>query len=143
MSLAASNLAIQQRGRAHHDKQRVSIDFELRSLMGAQRVLDGEVMQSEALLHHAQQRLIWLVQTDPDEAAIGGINTRLIEIDVCDPASSLVGGTVDHHAPSCLASLGVGPWPRRCFVSLAHANIALITAIVSGTGLCAHETGPS
>ena len=44
MRLAASNLAILQRGRAHHDEQRVSIDFELWSLMGAQRVLNGEVM---------------------------------------------------------------------------------------------------
>ena len=82
--------------------------------MGAQRVLDGEVMQSEALLHRAQQRLIWLVQADPDEAAAGGINlTRLIEIDVRDPASPLVGGTVDHHALFCVASPGFGPWPNR------------------------------
>jgi hypothetical protein len=82
--------------------------------MGAQRVLYGEVMQSEALLHRAQQRLVWLVQADPDEAAVGRINlTRLIEIDVGDPASALIGGTVDHHALSCVASPGFGPWPSR------------------------------
>ncbi len=40
-----------------HDEQRVPIDFELRPLMSAQRVLDGEIMQSEALLHRAQQQL--------------------------------------------------------------------------------------
>ena len=34
---------------------------------GASRVLDGEIMQSEALLHRAQG-LIRLVQADPDEA---------------------------------------------------------------------------
>ena len=80
--------------------------------MGRQRVLDGEVMQSEALLYHAEQRLIWLVQADPDETAVAGINlTRLIEIDVSDPGSALVGSTVDHHALSCVASPGFGPWP--------------------------------
>jgi hypothetical protein len=81
--------------------------------MGRQRVFDGEVMQSEALLHHAQQRLIWLVQADPDETAVAGINLRLIEIYVRDPASPLVGGTVDHHALSCVAGPGFGPWPNR------------------------------
>jgi hypothetical protein len=79
--------------------------------MGAQRVLDGEVMQSEALLHHAQQRLIRLVQADPDEAADGRVSlARLIEIDVCNAASALVGGSVDHHAPCGIASPGSGSW---------------------------------
>src|SRR6266702_8621113 len=36
-----------------HDEQRVPIDFELRPLMSAQRVLDGEIMQSEALIRNA------------------------------------------------------------------------------------------
>ena len=82
--------------------------------MGAQRVLDGEVMQSEALLHRAQQRLIRLVQADPDEAALGGVKlARLIEIDVPDPASALVGRTVDHHALFCVVRLGFGPPGRR------------------------------
>jgi len=113
MSLAAPNLAILQRGRAHHDEQRVPIDFKLRSLMGAQRVLDSEVMQSKALLHRAQQRLIRLVQADPDEAAIGGVSlVRLIEIDVRDPASAMVGGAVDQHALFYVASRGRGPWPN-------------------------------
>jgi hypothetical protein len=81
--------------------------------MGAQRVLDGEVMQPEALLHRAQQRLIRLMQTDPDEAAVGGVDlARLIEIDVRDPASGVVGGTVDHHALLRVGSRGFGPWPN-------------------------------
>jgi hypothetical protein len=43
-------------------------------------------MQSEALLHRAQQRLIRLVQADPDEATVGGVNlARLIEVDVRNP----------------------------------------------------------
>jgi hypothetical protein len=49
-------------------RQRVRIDFELRPLTSAQRVLDGEIRQSE--LHRAQQRPIRLVQADPDEATI-------------------------------------------------------------------------
>ena len=65
--------------------------------MGAQRILDREVMQSEALLHRVQQRLIRLVQADPDEATVAGINLpRLIEIDVRNPASALVSRTVDY-----------------------------------------------
>src|SRR5260370_30134830 len=112
MSLAAPNLAILQRGRAHHDEQRVPIDFKLRSLMGAQRVLDSEVMQSKALLHRAQQRLIRLVQTDPDEAAAGVVSLAcLIEIDVRDPASAMVGGAVDQHALFYVASRG-RRWPN-------------------------------
>ena len=79
--------------------------------MGAQRVLDGEVMQSKALLHRAQQRLIRLVQADPDEAAVGDVSLAcLIEIDVCDPASATVGGTIDQHALFYVASGGRGPW---------------------------------
>ena len=70
-------------------------------------------MQSEALLHRAQQRLIRLVQADPDETAVGGVNlARLIEIDVSNPASALVGGAVDHHTLFSVASRGCGPWPN-------------------------------
>ena len=54
--------------------------------MSARRVLDGEIMQSEVLLHRAHQRLIRLVQADPDEAAVRGVH-RLIEIDVGDAPS--------------------------------------------------------
>ena len=69
-------------------------------------------MQSKALLHRAQQRLIRLVQANPDEAAVGGVNlARLIEIDVRNPASALVGGTVDHHTLFYVASPGLGPRP--------------------------------
>lgn len=79
--------------------------------MGAQSVLDGEVMQSKALLHRAQQRLIWLVQADPDETTVGGVSlVCLIEVDVRDPASALVGGAVDQHALFYVASRGRGPW---------------------------------
>ncbi len=46
------------------DEQQLPIDSELRPLMSAQRVLDGEIMQSDAWPHRA----IRLVQADPDEA---------------------------------------------------------------------------
>jgi hypothetical protein len=75
--------------------------------MGAQCVLDGEVMQTEALLHRAQQWLIRLVQTDPDEAAVGGVNVaRLIEIDVRNPASPWYAAQLI--TMPCLASSGSG-----------------------------------
>ena len=37
---------------------------------------------------------------------------RLIEIDVRDPASAMVGGAVDQHALFYVASRGRGPWPN-------------------------------
>ena len=50
--------------------------------------LVGERDQPEALLHHVQQRLIRLMQTDPDEATVACVNlARLVQIDVRDPAS--------------------------------------------------------
>jgi hypothetical protein len=57
--------------------------------VSAQRVLDGEIMQSDALLHRAQQRPIRLVQADSDEATVGGVNlAHLIEIEAFyDPRS--------------------------------------------------------
>jgi hypothetical protein len=79
--------------------------------MSAQRVLDCEIVQSEALLHRAQQRLIRLVQADSDEATVGGVNlARLIEIDVRDPASGVAGG-IDHHTLLRIANPGFGSWP--------------------------------
>jgi hypothetical protein len=74
-----------QRGRAQHMNSESPIDFELRPLMSAQRVLDGEIMQSEALLHRAQQPPIRVVQADPDEAAVRDVHF-MIEIDVGDAA---------------------------------------------------------
>ena len=96
--------------------------------MGAQRVLDREVMQPEALLHRVQQRLIRFVQTDPDEATVAGVNlARLVQIDIRDPASALIGRTVDHHA---LFRAEFGRWSSGCFVHLVHQYRLILRATV-------------
>ena len=59
--------------------------------MGAQRVLDGEVVQAELRLDLAQQLLARLVQADPDELA-GDLQdlADVVDVDVADLAA--VGG---------------------------------------------------
>lgn len=98
----------------HGNHRCVTQRVEIR-LSGAQRFLDRKVMQSEALLHCVQQRLIRLrnpIQTKrPSEVSA----SRAIEINVRDPASALVGRTVDHHALLCV---GLGWWPSGYFVHL-------------------------
>jgi hypothetical protein len=56
-------------GGARHDEQRVAILFDLRSLVGMVRVLDGEIVQLELPLHAGQKRHIRFVQSDPHHMA--------------------------------------------------------------------------
>jgi hypothetical protein len=68
-------------------------------------------MQTEVLLHGPQQRVIWLVQSNPDEATVRRIKfAHLFEISVRDPASALVGSAVDYHA---LIYVSPRPWRNR------------------------------
>ena len=52
---------------AEHDEQRVLVTFELRPLVGRQRVLDREIVEPELLLHLAKQRLVGLEEANPHE----------------------------------------------------------------------------
>ena len=61
-------VAVELRG-ARHDKQRVAILLDLRSLMGVVGILDRKVMQLELPLHAAQQRHVGLMQADPHHVA--------------------------------------------------------------------------
>ena len=69
--------------------------------MRVDRVLDREVVQAELLLHLAQQRLLGLVQPNPDELTVAG-QRRLDLIDGqgrgARPAG--VGGAVDDRSRS-------------------------------------------
>jgi hypothetical protein len=70
MGLAEGDLVVGAALRgAEHDEDGVAVLLELRALVGAVRVLDGEIVEAELLLHLAEQLLARLVQTDPYEAA--------------------------------------------------------------------------
>src|SRR4051794_21621166 len=95
MRLAELNLAVDELSGAQRDEDRVAVDLELGALMGVVRVLDGEIVQAETLLHGAQQILVRLVQTDPDEITALLGRTGLGKIDVGAPPPALICGTVD------------------------------------------------
>ena len=63
--LAELDLVVRPLRGAQRDEHRVAVDFELRTLVRVQRVLDREIVQAETLLHGAQQFLVRLVQSDP------------------------------------------------------------------------------
>ncbi|MNT24849.1 hypothetical protein D3C72_1603460 [compost metagenome] len=50
-----------------HDKQRVTVSFKLRSLVGAQRIFNRQIVQPELLLHFAHKGVFRLPQPEPDE----------------------------------------------------------------------------
>jgi hypothetical protein len=66
MGLAEGNAAVHHLGCACDDKQSVAVLFELRSLVGFERVLDGEIMQAKFPLELSQDIQAGLVQADPD-----------------------------------------------------------------------------
>src|SRR5262249_55105345 len=81
--------------RAEHDEQRLAILFELRALMGAQGVLDCEVVETELSLNLPKQLLGGLMKTDPDKLPF--VLQHLadgVDLDVADLAPVGVGGTV-------------------------------------------------
>ena len=69
MGLAELDLALDHLGGAQDQEQAVAIDLQLRALMGDMGIFDGEFMQAEMALQLGQQRLVGLVQADPDDAA--------------------------------------------------------------------------
>src|SRR5262249_44838962 len=62
-----ADLALNALGGAQDYEERVAVLLELRPLMRGVRVLDGQVVEVELLLHLAQQLLVGLVDPDPDE----------------------------------------------------------------------------
>ena len=90
MSLAEPNLSIMQRGSAHYDEQCVPIDFELRSLIGAQRVsiarncaaYQGGCRVADIDLDQAREvdtrdgRFVWIGLHEPDQALLYTVQQR-------------------------------------------------------------------
>lgn len=105
VGLAVADLAVLEMRGAQHDEQQLAVDFQLRPLVRHQRVLDREIVQPEAQLHRPQQRLVRLLQADPDETVVGRLGAmRLGKIDGADAAPALVHGAVDDlaHRPASL-----------------------------------------
>jgi hypothetical protein len=87
-----------QLDRVQHGEERVVVFLDLRPLVAVPRVLDGQVVQAEFLLHLRELFGRRVLQRDPDEAA------RALEVlaDVVDRAvgelrAVLIGNAVDQH----------------------------------------------
>jgi len=91
-------LAVELRG-ARHDKQRVAILLDLRSLMGVVGILDRKIMQLELPLHAAQYGEIRFMESDPDHVVGLAAPTRgFIDGDVSDAPAFDVDAGCDHAA---------------------------------------------
>ena len=81
-----SGLLILDLSGPEHDEQRVLVTFELRPLMGRQRVLDCEIVEPELLLHLAKERLVGLEEANPhDESGALDDVADVVERHVADP----------------------------------------------------------
>jgi hypothetical protein len=69
MGLAKCDAVANELSGARHDEQPVAILFDLRSLVGVIRVLDGEIVQLELPLHNGQESDIGFVQSNPHHMA--------------------------------------------------------------------------
>ena len=85
--------------RLQHHEERIGVDFEFRPLMGVMRVFDGQLVQPEALLHLLQQLRARLVQADPDEPPLAGLEgIEVIDVEIGNLVPVLIGRAADHHA---------------------------------------------
>ncbi len=85
------------RGAQHHE-QRIAVFLDLRPLVGAVSVLDGEVVEAELLLDLPQQILVRLVEADPDELALEAQDLAdILEIDGAHALAVGIRHAVDDH----------------------------------------------
>ena len=80
------------------DEGDVAVALELRALVGAERVLDGQRVQGELVAQRRELLRRGLVEVDPDEGA--GLLARLagvVERQVAAPPAVLVHGALDDH----------------------------------------------
>jgi len=93
--------------RPQHDEHRVLVEFQLRPLVRVVSILDGKVVQSELLLHAAEDVLLRLVKSEPDELiAFFQRATNLPDTDVGDADATAIGGAIDHRRRSGACRLG-------------------------------------
>ena len=102
-------------GSAQNDEERIAVALELRPLVGAGRVLDGEVVERELLLDLRKHCVVRLVEPDPDEPArllqdLADIGDRHLP----DPEAARVRHAVHHavHARPSRASVARPPSKR-------------------------------
>jgi len=82
--------------------------------MRVERILDGQIVQAEALLHRAQQFLARLMQPDPEEIAADVGRTGFREIDLGAPQPARIGDAIDdrHAGAPLLQACNRTPTPR-------------------------------
>jgi hypothetical protein len=101
VDLAEHQLVADQLDRLHHREQRVAVFLDLRALVAAAGVLDGQFVQAELLLHLLQLPRLGVEQRDPDEA-IGPLDEIADGLDrnVRQFFAVLVGHAVNQHTVS-------------------------------------------
>ena len=93
--------------RSQHHEHGVLVEFELRPLMRVVGVLDREVVQTELLLHGAQDVLLRLVESEPDELIrFLECAANLPDANVGHAHAAAVGGAVDHRGRSRARGFG-------------------------------------
>ena len=97
VGLAILDFPAGQLGSPQHDEQRVVVDIELGPLVCLICVLDHQLMKAELGFEDAEQRLIRLVQTEPDDAAIAaGQGADFLHRDIALPLPFPIEGTGDN-----------------------------------------------
>ena len=93
MGFAEDDLLAHHMGRTRHHEDGVPVDFQLRALMGMAGIFDRQFMQAELRLNLAQQRLIRLMQADPDDGLVASFpGMRVLDLDIEDALAMLVDG---------------------------------------------------
>src|SRR6476619_7377495 len=82
--------------RAKHDEETIPVLLDLRPLVRAMRILDGQVVKAKFLLDFAQQLLIGFEQADPDKPVLMlELFADVRDLDVCHSDPLRVRGTID------------------------------------------------
>ncbi len=137
--------------RAQDDEQGVAVAFELRPLVRSMGVLDREVVQLEGGLNLVEERLVGLVETEPDEdRRIRERRRDLVQGEGRDPHAVPIGGAVDDarrsrwlfHRHSLRPAIGDRQAPRAPDVvvsRLFHPNADPMSSLSPGTRLGPYE----
>jgi hypothetical protein len=86
ISLAILDFLAGQLAGSQHDEQHIVIDIQLGTLVRLICVLDHQLVKAELGFEDAEQGLIRLVKTEPDDAAItAGQGADLLDCDITFP----------------------------------------------------------
>ena len=84
--------------RVQHGEQRIAVFFDLRTLMTAPRVVDGEIVQAELLGHLVQLLPRRVDDRDPDEAVRPlHVFADILDRDIGELAAVFVSNAADQH----------------------------------------------